>query len=311
MSPSKSKYLVYFFNLRKKFELDGSFYNIDPDISITPSGACNFFDEGNANKDIDIVITDIEVNEVSQNVLPEVLAYTGKSFDDCKPITINSFTVSENLNTAMVSYTLLGNFEIDLKPIYIGREPVITSKFDEIRVYIKEDEVNNYVVINTKGNEEIIDEAQISDDSKIGTLLRFRDPYITPSGRYVVYTAGGWEWAFKRVYDLQTKKLLASFDLGTHTFGFNNDETKLFFCTASEFSGKYEASVYSLPEFSLVKNLHEIYKLDEKVGIASDCTLDDNNILVIQSYCPFGQCESTTAEFDLNTNQYKTEPKPS
>lgn len=129
------------------------------------------------------------------------------------------------------------------------------------------------VVLKQGDSESIIDSAANNFDQTLETLI-FVDVSFSPKGDYLLYTAGGWEWSFLRVYDIANKKQVLQTDGGHGEF--NPSESIYFFCDKNDMGGNYEASVYQVPGFTVKLDL--LKKFPDLNSYADvSCSADQQN----------------------------------
>lgn len=137
---------------------------------------------------------------------------------------------------------------------------------------------NNYIILKDGEKEFIADEAPYSYDNPrntLGSVRYFSDIGTSPLQRYIVYTAGGWEWYDKLVYDTKTRARKAELSFAEFT-AFNNDET-FFIACGTGYGSPSVAQIFRLPEFTVQ---YDLLKQDIAKNYQSlSCKLNGDNAL--------------------------------
>lgn len=135
---------------------------------------------------------------------------------------------------------------------------------------------NNYIILKDGEKEFIADKAPYSYDNphnNLGSVRYFSDIRISPLQRYIVYTAGGWEWYDELVYDTKMREKKAELSFAEFTT-FSNDETLLIAC-GTGYGGPSVAQIFRLPEFTVQ---YDLLKQDIAKNYQSlSCKLNGDN----------------------------------
>lgn len=111
----------------------------------------------------------------------------------------------------------------------------------------------SFMILVEDGKEIIIEKA--SSDVVNGGL-EFSAPKFLSHGNYLVYTATGWEWDGIRIYDIKNKKIIKKLE-SPFMYGFTPDQKHFYACADNDLLGVKYVRVYSVPDFSVEKDLLE------------------------------------------------------
>ncbi len=133
------------------------------------------------------------------------------------------------------------------------------------------------MVLNKNGQETIINSAPNDFGKNINTLI-FSNIKFSKTGRYLLYSAGGWEWSFSYVYDVENKKELHKED-GAYS-ELTLDENLYYYCSSNDFSGNYSAMIYDVPSFKVKVDISKKFPDLVKFGTSIDCkeNIEDSTI---------------------------------
>lgn len=106
----------------------------------------------------------------------------------------------------------------------------------------------SFAMLSMAGETTIMHESDIIDPANDLWGYNYKNFRFSPSGRYVLFEAVGWEWMDGFVFDTQTKTLLSPPIATPHTFAVTPDEQRLFSCAHNEFGGEFHGKVYALPD---------------------------------------------------------------
>jgi hypothetical protein len=134
------------------------------------------------------------------------------------------------------------------------------------------------LVILKDGEKELFAASAPNNFDKTLQSLIFRNVEFSPSGRYLLYTAYGWEWAYSDVYDTKEKKRVLR--EGSGNSGFSTDETLYFYCVNNEFSGEFAAVLYELPSFKVKLDILKQFPELGEFGTSISCEQNKENGLI-------------------------------
>lgn len=136
----------------------------------------------------------------------------------------------------------------------------------------------NYIVLTENGKETVIDQAGNDFEKQgIGAVKIFSDPKFSPSGRYLTYIVGGWEWSGTFIYDVKGKRQVANMD-GPEKFGFAAGEKYAYGCMSPGMGGG-TGDVYSLPDGRKVFDIFDQKNIDQYGTIDCDYDKDNNRVI--------------------------------
>lgn len=135
----------------------------------------------------------------------------------------------------------------------------------------------NYIILTENGKEIIIDKAGNDFEKQgIGQVKIFNDPKFSPSGRYLKYIVGGWEWSGTFIYDVKDKRQVASMD-GPEKFGFTEGDKYVYGCMSPGMGGG-TGIVFSLPDGKKVFDVYNQKGLDQYTNFDCEYVKNKNYI---------------------------------
>lgn len=177
---------------------------------------------------------------------------------------------------------------------------------DSISALIREVQNENSVILLNKDKEIVIEKAEseyATNYENINNVLKFTDLEFSPNGRFLKYTAYGWEWAGDRIYDLMKNEIVYSED-GAFLMSFTPDEKYLITCANNQLAGYRFAKVYSLPEVSVE---YDLFREKEKDlypdELACELNIEKQTVkytLSVYIYSPTGLVKDTKRVIEYN-----------
>jgi hypothetical protein len=152
--------------------------------------------------------------------------------------------------------------------------------FGKMSAVVKERQGSNYVLLTKNGKENIIDKAIYDyneDFTNAEHVSRFSNLQFSSTGKYLTYSASGWEWFNVKMIDTQTLKPVKMELPSASTIEFNSNDSKVFVCAKSEMSGDSYSNIYHLPELTTERDFLQETKTDLSKGYNLDCSFDKNN----------------------------------
>lgn len=129
--------------------------------------------------------------------------------------------------------------------------------FGEYTAFTVERSGKNYMILK-KGDQEIIidqkDAGKMDGLDNLGYVGSFSSIQFSRSGRYLLYSARGYEGSYSSVYDIANAKIVISSplaDIGDN-FNFTPDEKYLYYCLGNGLIEGVPGQVYSVPDFKKV-----------------------------------------------------------
>jgi hypothetical protein len=132
------------------------------------------------------------------------------------------------------------------------------------------------VLLRSPNSDVVIDSAANNFDSTLSSLI-FDDVSFSPMGNYITYIAGGYEWAYLRVYNIRSQKQVLQTEGGTRQF--NPTETLYYFCDKNDMGGDYNADVYSVPGFNIKLDLLKLFPELNNFDDVSCSENQQNNVI--------------------------------
>ncbi len=130
--------------------------------------------------------------------------------------------------------------------------------------------------------------------------LEFTDVTVSPTGRFIMYTASGWEGFVTRVYDIQKKEKVHEV-FTPSVAGFTNDERFFYECQGSGFDSGY-VSVYDPRDFDQAIDMH--IPGSEQFPIIESCHFDQvQDRLAFTTLDTWENPKGYFHSYSLDTNQ--------
>lgn len=149
-----------------------------------------------------------------------------------------------------------------------------------LKAFTKNENGYNYLIIRKDGVETVVDKAPDDPKKEIADALIFNNLEFSKNGKYLKYSAYGWEWMLGRVYDIENNKRLFNM-LSAFDFEFMNNGEFLFACAEDDFVGEYYAKVFKAPNFDIYNDV-EIDTSTPPVDIECKYLKDENVFVVSQ-----------------------------
>jgi hypothetical protein len=189
-------------------------------------------------------------------------------------------------------------------------------KFGDYLAYSRLKSNKNEMVLIKNGEEKIIDDGDNDWENKIGTTTYFSNPSFSPSGKYLIYDASGWEWGSPILYDI-AKQQQISIDLSYADIFFSQDEKYLLSCTSAGIGSGVSAIIYSAPDFSVKKDFKSVIEnLTFESVVKNNNSDTDFSSFPVDARCSYSPEKSEyiivisnsdnqqkTIKYNLNTNQ--------
>jgi hypothetical protein len=185
-----------------------------------------------------------------------------------------------------------------LKEIFIETIRGQIVSFGNRQAYASSRGDKNVVIMRQNDKETLIDEAPNDFEKTLDTLI-FHNVLFSPKGNFITYRAGGWEWAFFRVYDISKNKIVYETSPGLLNT-FNKEETLFFTCVYSEMGGEREFALYEVPSFKVKINLLKQYP-EIKEYWNYQCSYDKvSNVVIVYFSGKIGD-ENAKQEFKFDS----------
>ncbi len=183
----------------------------------------------------------------------------------------------EHNNTPTIYHATMQVVNSQLKTIASEEITSAIVSFGPYTAFTKNIGDQNYIVLTENGKEIIIDKAGNDFEKQgIGQVKIFHDPKFSPSGRYLKYLAGGWEWSGTSIYDVKEKKQVAGMD-GPEKLGFTEGDKYVYGCMSPGMGGG-TGVVFSLPDGKKVFDVSDQKELEQYTNFDCEYTKDKNYI---------------------------------
>jgi hypothetical protein len=120
----------------------------------------------------------------------------------------------------------------------------------------------NFVLAYKNGREIVVGQSTKTGEEE-WTADSFRGLRFSADGRFLEYSGSGWEWFYKRIYDLKTEKEVVSLSSPNRS-DFTKDGKFYYACALSHFGGELYVDIYSVPDFKRRYAFFEVHKPEEK-----------------------------------------------
>lgn len=184
----------------------------------------------------------------------------------------------EHNNTPTIYHVTMQVVNNQLKTIASEEITSEIVSFGPYTAFTKNIDDQNYIVLTENEKEIIIDKAGNNFEKQgIGQVKIFHDPEFSPSGRYLKYIAGGWEWSGSFIYDVKEKKQVVSMD-GPEKFGFTEGDKYAYGCMSPGMGGG-TGVVFSLLDGKKVFDISDQKELEQYTNFDCEYVKDKNHII--------------------------------